>query len=66
MEKSLKYNGDLNNLKTAGTYHAFGVQHNPPGTNNYGYVSVITHSSILIIAYSNIHRSIQQLYISED
>ena len=43
--KSLKYNGDLNNLKTAGTYHAFGVQHNPPGTNNYGYVSVITHSS---------------------
>lgn len=43
--KSLKYNGDLNNLKTAGTYHAFGVQHNPPGTNNYGYVSVITHNS---------------------
>ena len=43
--KSLKYNGDLNNLKTAGTYHAFGVQHNPPRTNNYGYVSVITHSS---------------------
>lgn len=43
--KSLKYNGDLNNLKTAGSYHAFGVQHNPTGTNNYGYVSVITHSS---------------------
>lgn len=43
--KSLKYNGDLNNLKTAGTYNAFGVQHNPPGTNNYGYVSVITHNS---------------------
>lgn len=43
--KSLKYNGDLNNLKNAGSYHAFGVQHNPTGTNNYGYVSVITHSS---------------------
>lgn len=43
--KSLKYNGDLNNLKTAGGYHAFGVQHNPAGTNNYGYVNVITHST---------------------
>lgn len=43
--KSLKYNGDLNNLKTAGSYHAFGVQHSPTGTNNYGYVSVITHSN---------------------
>ena len=43
--KSKKYNGDLNNLKTAGSYHAFGVQHNPTGTNNYGYVTVITHSS---------------------
>lgn len=43
--KSLKYNGDLNNLKTAGSYHAFGVQHNPAGTNNYGYVNVITHST---------------------
>lgn len=43
--KSLKYNGDLNNLKTAGGYHAFGVQHNPTGTNNYGYVNVNTHST---------------------
>lgn len=43
--KSLKYNGDLNNLKTAGGYHAFGVQHNPAGTNNYGYVNVITHNT---------------------
>ena len=43
--KSLKYNGDLNNLKTAGSYHAFGVQHNPSGTNNYGYINVITHST---------------------
>lgn len=43
--KSLKYNGDLNNLKVAGGYHAFGVQHNPTGTNNYGYVNVITHST---------------------
>lgn len=43
--KSKKYNGDLNNLKTAGSYHAFGVQHNPTGTNNYGYVTVTTHSS---------------------
>lgn len=33
--KSLKYNGDLNNLKTAGGYHAYGVQHNPTVTNNY-------------------------------
>lgn len=43
--KSLKYNGDLNNLKTAGGYHAYGVQHNPVGTNNYGYVNVTTHSA---------------------
>ena len=43
--KSLKYNGNLNNLRTAGGYHAFGVQNNPLGTNNYGYVNVITHST---------------------
>ena len=43
--KSNKFAGDLNNLKTAGSYHAFGVQHNPKGTNNYGYVNVITHST---------------------
>lgn len=43
--KSLKYNGDLNTLRTAGGYHAFGVQHNPANTNNYGYVCVITHSN---------------------
>ena len=43
--KSNKFTGDLNNLKTAGGYHAFGVQHNPTGANNYGYVSVITHSA---------------------
>ena len=43
--KSIKFTGDLNNLKIAGGYHAFGVQHNPAGTNNYGYVNVITHSS---------------------
>ena len=43
--KSLKYNGDLNNLRTAGSYHAFGVQHNPMGTNNYGYINVISHST---------------------
>lgn len=43
--KSKKYNGDLNNLKTAGSYHAFGVRHNPTGVNNYGYVTVTTHSS---------------------
>ena len=43
--KSLKYNGDLNNLKTSGGYHAYGVQHNPTGTNNYGYVNVTTHST---------------------
>ena len=43
--KSLKYNGNLNELKTAGSYHAFGVQNNPNGTNNYGYVNVTTHST---------------------
>lgn len=43
--KSNKFTGDLNNLRTAGNYHAFGVQHNPQGANNYGYVNVITHSS---------------------
>lgn len=43
--KSIKFTGDLNNLKTAGSYHAFGVQNNPLGTNNYGYVNVITHST---------------------
>lgn len=43
--KSLKFNGDLNNLKTAGGYHAFAVQHNPAGTNNYGYINVISHST---------------------
>nr|DAV11015.1 MAG TPA: protein of unknown function DUF859 [Caudoviricetes sp.] len=43
--KSNKFTGDLNNLKTAGGYHAFGVQHNPTVANNYGYVSVITHSA---------------------
>lgn len=43
--KSNKFAGDLNSLKTAGSYHAFGVQHNPTGTNNYGYVNVITHST---------------------
>lgn len=45
--KSIKFTGDLNNLRTAGGYHAYGVQHNPTGTNNYGYVNVITHSSDL-------------------
>ncbi|WP_298731015.1 DUF859 family phage minor structural protein [uncultured Granulicatella sp.] len=43
--KSLKYSGDLNNLRNAGSYHATGVQHNPAETNNYGYVNVITHSN---------------------
>ena len=43
--KSSKFNGDLNNLKTSGGYHATGVQHNPAGTNNYGYVNVTTHST---------------------
>ena len=43
--KSVRFNGNLNNLRTAGGYHAFGVQNNPTGTNNYGYVNVITHSS---------------------
>jgi len=43
--KSLKFNGDLNNLKTAGGYHATGVQNAPEGANNYGYINVITHSN---------------------
>ena len=43
--KSVLFNGNLNNLRTAGGYHAFGVQNNPTGTNTYGYVNVITHST---------------------
>ena len=43
--KSVRFNGNLNNLRTAGGYHAFGVQNNPTGTNTYGYVNVITHST---------------------
>ncbi|WP_314611334.1 DUF859 family phage minor structural protein [uncultured Granulicatella sp.] len=43
--KSQRYNGDLNTLKTAGGYHAYGVKNNPNGTNNYGYINVTTHSS---------------------
>ncbi len=43
--KSIKYTGDLNNLRTAGGYHAFGVQNAPAGTNNYGYINVITHNN---------------------
>ena len=43
--KSNKFNGDLNNLKTAGGYYAYRVTNNPQGTDNTGYVSVITQDS---------------------
>ena len=43
--KSLKYSGNLDDLKKTGSYHAFSVKSNPTGTNNYGYVNVMTHST---------------------
>lgn len=40
--KSIKFTGDLNNLKTAGGYYAYRVTNAPQGVDNTGYVSVIT------------------------
>lgn len=43
--KSLKFNGDLNNLKNAGGYYAYRVTNSPQGDDNTGYVTVITQDS---------------------
>ena len=40
--KSIKFTGDLNNLKNAGGYFAYRVTNSPQGVDNTGYVSVIT------------------------
>ena len=43
--KSNKFNGDLNNLKTAGGYYAYRVTNNPQGADNIGYIHVITQDN---------------------
>lgn len=43
--KSNKFTGDLNNLKTAGGYYAYRVTNTPQGTDNTGYVNVITQDN---------------------
>lgn len=43
--KSVKFTGDLNNLKTAGGYYAYRVTNSPQGADNTGYVNVITQDS---------------------
>lgn len=43
--KSNKYNGDLNNLKTAGGYYAYRVTNAPQGADNTGYIHVITQDN---------------------
>lgn len=43
--KSIKFTGDLNNLKTAGGYYAYRVINAPQGVDNTGYVNVITQDS---------------------
>lgn len=43
--KSIKFTGDLNNLKTAGGYYAYRVTNSPQGVDNTGYVTVITQDS---------------------
>lgn len=43
--KSIKFIGDLNNLKTAGGYYAYRVTNTPQGVDNTGYVTVITQDS---------------------
>ena len=43
--KSIKFAGDLNNLKNAGGYYAHRVTNSPQGFDNTGYVSVITQDS---------------------
>lgn len=43
--KSIKFTGDLNNLKTAGGYYAYRVTNRPQGADNTGYVTVITQDN---------------------
>lgn len=43
--KSIKFTGDLNNLKTAGGYYAYRVTNSPKGSDNTGYVTVITQDN---------------------
>ena len=43
--KSNKFTGDLNNLKTAGGYYAYRVTNSPQGSDNTGYVTVITQDN---------------------
>lgn len=43
--KSIKFTGDLNNLKTAGGYYAYRVNNSPQGADNTGYVTVITQDN---------------------
>ena len=43
--KSIKFTGDLNNLKTAGGYYAYRVTNTPQGVDNTGYIHVITQDS---------------------
>ena len=43
--KSIKFTGDLNNLKTAGGYYAYRVTNSPQGTDNTGYIHVITQDN---------------------
>ena len=43
--KSIKFAGDLNNLKTAGGYYAYRVTNAPQGVDNTGYVNVITQDN---------------------
>lgn len=43
--KSIKFSGDLNNLKTAGGYYAYRVTNSPQGVDNTGYIHVITQDS---------------------
>lgn len=43
--KSIKFTGDLNNLKTAGGYYVYRVNNSPQGADNTGYVNVITQDS---------------------
>lgn len=43
--KSIKFTGDLNNLKTAGGYYAYRVTNSPQGADNTGYVNVITQDN---------------------
>lgn len=43
--KSIKFTGDLNNLKTAGGYYAYRATNAPQGVDNTGYINVITQDN---------------------